>query len=177
MKIKGWKLIPLLVFMLLTGFLWRGLSLNPRALPSVQVGKALPNFQLPLLNQTQQQFSVKSLQGHIVLLNVWASWCSSCSDEQAFLLTLANQIPIYGLNYKDSPKEATQWLHDWGNPYKAVAEDAQGKVAIDLGVYGTPETFLIDQHGIIRHRHAGELTAQIWNREFAPLLQQLQKGA
>ena len=103
---------------------------------------------------------------------VWASWCDACREEQAFLLTLAQQkgIKLYGINYKDDPAKAQQWLVDWGNPYQAIGLDSKGKMALDLGVYGTPETYLLDRQGKILHRYAGSLTAEVWRREFLTLL-------
>lgn len=173
MKIIFWRLIPLGLFILLGAFFWRGLFLEPQTLPSVQLGKALPAFQLPRLG-TNQLFTPKLMRGQMVLLNVWASWCNTCFEEQAFLMELSRQgQAIYGLDYKDSRKAATRWLLDWGNPYKAIGEDRDGRVAMDLGVYGTPETFLIDPQGIIRHRHVGALDERVWKVEFLPLIHQM----
>lgn len=163
-------LIPVLLCGMLFIVFWRGLSLKPQELPSVQVGKVLPNFRVPTLNG--QTFSDQTLRGKVSIINVWASWCDACSQEQVFLFQLAQQegIPIYGLNYKDDASHARAWLHEWGNPYTLVAEDNSGHLGINLGVYGVPETFLIDEHGVILHRHAGLLTATIWEKEFKPLL-------
>lgn len=175
MKPLYWKLLPFLVFVLLAVFFLRGLSLNPRELPSVQIGKALPDFSLERLDNETTPFTPKSLKNQVALLNVWASWCASCSEEQVFLMTLAaDGIPIYGLNYKDDPSDAAKWLSEWGNPYKMIGEDLDGRVAIDLGVYGAPETFLIDQQGVIQYRHAGPLTEEIWQQAFVPRIQQLE---
>lgn len=169
MRINAWRLTPLLVFGLLVGFFWQGLSLNPQRLPMMQINKQLPFFQIPVLGQPHQQQTSTSLRGQFLLLNVWASWCAACSEEQVFLLELARSgIPIYGINYKDSPTDALKWLSEWGNPFQWVGEDPNGHVSIDLGVYGTPETFLIDPKGIIRYRHAGLLNAAVWKREFVP---------
>ena len=177
MRVNYWRLIPFMLFALLVGFFWRGLSLDPQNLPSAQLGKALPPFQLPILADKGVSFNSSTLKGQITLLNVWASWCTSCAQEQVFLLQLAREgVAIYGLNYKDSPQEATQWLGEWGNPYKTIAADQDGKVAIKLGVYGTPETFLIDKAGVIRYRHAGILTAAIWAHDFLPRIKKLEQG-
>ena len=164
-----WRLIPLVIFAGLSVFLWRGLSLDPQDLPSVQIGRRLPDFSLPVLGHKGQTLKFSSLNDNLFLLNVWASWCAACMEEQVFLLQLARDgIPIYGLNYKDSPKAALKWLRDWGNPFRQVGIDRKGKAAIDLGVYGAPETFLIDKQGIIRLRHVGILDEKIWKNEFLP---------
>ena len=178
MKTIPWRIIPFIVFMLLVTFFWRGLSLDPQHLPSVQLGKPLPLFRLPTVGEKQKELTSAALHGQIVLLNVWASWCAACTDEQLFLLQLARQgIVIYGLNYKDNPDDAKKWLAEWGNPYRLVGADVDGKVAIDLGVYGAPETFLVDKKGTIRYRHAGVLNAMIWQQEFLPLIKQLEQSA
>ncbi|WP_454784080.1 DsbE family thiol:disulfide interchange protein [Legionella sp. WA2024007413] len=174
MKKIGWKVIPIALFLLLCVFLWRGLSLNPHELPSVQLGKALPEFSLPQLQDPNSFFNSNQLRDQVLLLNVWASWCAACIDEQVFMLQLAREgIPIYGLNYKDKANDALRWLEQWGNPYKLIIQDQDGKVAIDLGVYGAPETFVVDKKGVIRYRHAGVLTQEVWLKEVLPLIKQL----
>ncbi|CEK10348.1 DsbE family thiol:disulfide interchange protein [Legionella hackeliae] len=174
---KLWRLAPLFAFVLLVVFLWRGLSLEPQTLPSAKIGQSLPAFQLTMLG-SEQLFSPQILQGQVSLLNVWASWCSACIDEQVFLMQLYREgVPIYGLNYKDDTKNATQWLKEWGNPYRAIGEDHEGTVAIDLGVYGAPETFLIDKNGVIRFRHVGILDEKSWKTEFLPRMKLLQEEA
>lgn len=175
MKLMHWRLIPLFVFALLVLFLWRGLSLDPQKLPSVQLGQRLPAFKLPVLGDSNHFFTQELFKGKVTLLNVWASWCAACIEEQAFLLQLSNHnVPIIGLNYKDESDKAKQWLADWGNPYQLIGEDQSGKVAIDLGVYGAPETFLIDKQGIIRFRHVGVLDERSWKDDFLPRIKQLQ---
>ncbi|MCW8407922.1 DsbE family thiol:disulfide interchange protein [Legionella sp. PATHC035] len=177
MKRIGWKVAPITLFLLLCIFLWRGLSLNPHELPSVQLGKSLPPFSLPQLNNPNSFFDSKQLRGQVVLLNVWASWCAACVEEQVLMLQLAREgIPIYGLNYKDQSVNALRWLEQWGNPYKLVIEDRDGKVAIDLGVYGAPETFVIDKQGIIRYRHVGIMTQKVWLKEILPLIKRLEQA-
>lgn len=164
-----WRLIPLFFFAGLSFFLWRGLSLEPQKLPSVQIGQMLPYFSIPILGSSSQKLTSRSLRNQVFLLNVWASWCSACVEEQVFLLQLAREgIPIYGLNYKDASTSAQKWLHEWGNPFRQVGVDRKGKVAIDLGVYGAPETFLIDAQGIIRLRHVGILDEKTWKHDFLP---------
>lgn len=176
MKSIGWKLIPVTLFLLLSFFLWRGLSLDPHKLPSVQLGKSVPVFTVPQLQNPEAAFSSSTLRQQVVLLNVWASWCEACVEEQVFMMQLAREgVSIYGLNYKDRSADALQWLAQWGNPYKLIGQDTEGKVAIDLGVYGAPETFVIDKQGIIRYRHVGIMTQDIWIKEIAPLIKQLEQ--
>ncbi|RUR15548.1 DsbE family thiol:disulfide interchange protein [Legionella sp. km535] len=176
MKTIGWKIIPVALFLLLSFFLWRGLSLDPHQLPSVQLGKAVPEFTLPQLQNPEETFSSNQLRNQVVLLNVWASWCAACVEEQVFMLQLAREgVPVYGLNYKDKSADALHWLEEWGNPYKQVFQDSEGKVAIDLGVYGAPETFVIDKRGIIRYRHVGIMNQEVWSKEILPLMKQLEQ--
>ena len=178
MKPPYWRLIPLLVFGVLAAFLWRGLSLDPQELPSVRIGKPLPFFQLKQVGSATQTeyFTPAVMRGQVALLNVWASWCEACTQEQVFLLQLAREgVAIYGLNYKDAPDDAIHWLSEWGNPYKRIGADESGRVGIDLGVYGAPETFLIDKAGIVRHRHVGVLNAQAWQTEFLPRIKRLEQ--
>ncbi len=178
MKKIGWKALPIIFFMVISIFLWRGLSLDPHHLPSVQVGKSLPEFNLPELENPTTMFQSSQVQGKVVLLNVWASWCAACVEEQVFLMQLAREgVSIYGLNYKDEPSNAIQWLKQWGNPYKNIISDSQGTVAIDLGVYGAPETFIIDKKGIIRYRHAGIMNQELWLKEMLPLMKGLERQA
>lgn len=160
-------LIPLGLFIGLLVLFAVGLRLNPREIPSPLIGKPVPEFTAPVLGQAAS-FSPAQLQGKVWLLNVWASWCSSCRQEHGVLLELARQqrVPLVGLNYKDTDAEAQQWLNA-GNPYQVVPVDAQGKIGIDLGVYGTPETFLIDRAGVVRAKHVGPLTLAVVNQWLA----------
>ena len=174
MRSIHWRMIPLIVFSMLVIFFGRGLFLDPHHLPSVQLGNSLPNFELPSLTGSTSIFTSKQMRGQITLLNVWASWCEACTQEQVFLLELAHQgIVIYGVNYKDNPDAARHWLTEWGNPYTGIGSDRDGHVAMDLGVYGAPETFLIDSNGVIRYRHVGILTANDWQQEFLPRIKTL----
>ncbi|PJD96898.1 MAG: DsbE family thiol:disulfide interchange protein [Legionella sp.] len=176
MNKRFWKALPIVLFLVLSLFLWRGLSLNPHELPSVQLGKPLPAFLLPQLNQPSVLMHSNELRGQVFLLNVWASWCAACIEEQVFLMQLARKgVLIYGLNYKDDATNARLWLKQWGNPYTQIMSDVSGKTAIDLGVYGAPETFLIDKKGIIRYRHAGIIDEALWQKEIAPLMQKLEQ--
>ncbi len=174
---KSWlRLLPLIIFIILAGFLWRGLSLDPHVIPSVKVGQKIPAFNLINL-AGGPAVKPKNWRGRIVLLNIWASWCAACEQEQANLMQLAKEgVEIYGLNYKDKPENARKWLQTWGNPYRAVGTDETGKIAINLGVYGAPETFLIDQKGIVRYRHVGLLTPGAWQEEFVPIIHGLEQS-
>jgi cytochrome c biogenesis protein CcmG/thiol:disulfide interchange protein DsbE len=177
MKTLYWRMMPLVIFASLVFFFWRGLSLDPQKLPSTQLGKSLPNFKLQMLG-AEKLFTPAAMQGKVALLNVFASWCAACVDEQVFLMKLSREsVPIYGLNYKDKTENVSRWLSEWGNPYLAIGEDKEGKVAIDLGVYGAPETFLIDKQSIIRYRHVGVINENIWKTDFLPRIQQLQGEA
>lgn len=171
MKRLRWRVLPFALFLLLALLLWRGLSLEPQKLPSVQIGQTLPRFSLALLDHPEHSLTNQRLPQRFVVLNIWASWCRACIEEQYFLTELASQgIYIIGINYKDTAEAAQQWLTEWGNPYQTIAQDPEGQLAIDLGVYGTPETFLVSDKGIIVYRHVGILDKDSWEREFVPRL-------
>jgi cytochrome c biogenesis protein CcmG/thiol:disulfide interchange protein DsbE len=171
-------LIPLGVFLVVAGFLVRGLFLNPREVPSPLIGKPAPSFQLAQLHEPGKTLSRDELKGQVWLLNVWASWCVSCREEHPLLVDLARQslVPIYGLNYKDRREEALGWLQQLGDPYAASIADLDGRVGIDYGVYGVPETFVIDKDGIIRHKHIGPITPDALNNRIIPLVKKLQQS-
>lgn len=158
-------------------FLWRGLSLDPHKLPSALLNKPVPSFRLTTLQNEYQFFTDKNLKGQVALLNVWASWCESCQEEHSTLLEIAhdNDVSLYGLDYKDTRAAAVTMLQQFGDPYKMVGFDGNGNVAIDWGVYGTPETFVIDKNGIIRYKYIGPLTDAVWVNELLPLIKDLQK--
>lgn len=168
-------LFPLAAFLLLTGFLAAGLGLKPRELPSPLVDRPAPAFDLPTLASEQRRMTPNDLRGRVWLLNVWASWCTACRDEHAAMVELAKSgtVPIYGLNYKDRPDEARGWLQRFGNPYVASLSDVDGRVGIDYGVYGVPETFVIDRDGVIRGKLVGPLTAESYRDVLQPLLRRL----
>ncbi|CUB06729.1 MULTISPECIES: DsbE family thiol:disulfide interchange protein [Marinomonas] len=168
--------LPLAVVIGLGFFLWRGLYLNPKELPSALIGKPVPQFELPWLEKPGQTLTQEALKGKVSLLNIWATWCPSCRTEHPFLMELAHRrgIPIYGVDYKDEVPAANRWLSDLGNPYVANVVDDKGSLGLDLGVYGAPETFIIDKRGVIRYRHAGPLNDAIWKRDLLPVFQQLQ---
>jgi cytochrome c biogenesis protein CcmG/thiol:disulfide interchange protein DsbE len=152
------RFMPLIIFAVLVALLAIGLTLNPRLVPSPLIGKPAPVFELPLLLK-QGSFSNKDLIGHVTLVNVWASWCYACRQEHETVKSLGRQgVRIIGLNYKDEPDDAKKWLERLGNPYQFIAADQTGRIAIDWGVYGAPETFLIDKSGIIRHKVIGPLS-------------------
>jgi cytochrome c biogenesis protein CcmG, thiol:disulfide interchange protein DsbE len=171
-------LLPLGVFALLVALLGVGLTLNPREVPSPLVGKPAPHFELPQLHEPAKTFSERDMQGKVWLLNVWASWCVSCREEHPVLLDLAKSgsVPILGLNYKDERKDGLAWLKTMGDPYRLSAYDLQGRVGIDYGVYGVPETYVIDKHGVIRYKRIGPVTREILKEKILPLVQELERG-
>lgn len=168
---------PLIAFVVLLAFLGIGLTLKPSEVPSPLIGKPVPEFTLPQLAQPEQTFSPKSMQGKVWLLNVWASWCAACLEEHPFILELAKSgvVPIIGLNYKDARSDAIDWLRRHGNAYQLSVSDIDGRVGIDYGVYGVPETFIIDKAGTIRYKHIGPITGDIVRNKILPLVQELQK--
>ena len=170
-------LIPLVLFLALVAFLAIGLGRDPREVPSPLINKPAPAFRLVELKDPSRSFSSEEMRGKVWLLNVWASWCIACRDEHPMLLELArrNAIPIYGLNYKDKPTDAISWLNELGDPYVLSVSDLDGRVGIDYGVYGAPETFLIDRDGVIRFKHIGPITPDVWTNKMVPLLAQLNK--
>ena len=174
MKLK--LFLPLAAFVVLAAVLGIGLTLNPREVPSPFIGKPAPAFSLPQLHQPQQTLAAADLKGQVWLLNVWASWCVACRVEHPLLVELSKQnaVPIYGLNYKDDPRNALEWLRQFGDPYTASLVDRDGRVGIDYGVYGVPETFVIDKAGVVRHKHIGPVTPEVWERDLLPLVRQLQ---
>ncbi len=169
-------LLPLGVFIVLVVFLAIGLGLNPREVPSPLINKPAPAFQLPQLHQPDKTFSQQDMQGKVWLLNVWASWCVSCREEHPVLMELAksNTVPIYGLNYKDKPDDALGWLKQFGDPYVLSITDRNGRVGIDYGVYGVPETFVIDKQGAIRYKQIGPVTPAALKDKILPLVKELQ---
>ena len=167
--------LPLAGFAALALLLGVGLGLKPREVPSPFIGKPAPAFSLPQLHQPQQQLAPGDMQGQVWLLNVWASWCAPCREEHPLLVDAARNklVPIIGLNYKDDPRNGDEWLRKLGDPYQAVAVDRDGKVGIDYGVYGVPETFVIDRDGIVRMKHIGPLTPEVWAKDLLPLVNRL----
>jgi cytochrome c biogenesis protein CcmG, thiol:disulfide interchange protein DsbE len=171
-------LLPLAVFIALLLFLGIGLRLNPREIPSPFIDKPAPAFTLMQLNEIDKTISPQDMLGKVWLLNVWASWCVSCRQEHPVLLDFSRQgvVPIIGLNYKDNREEGLAWLRQFGNPYQLSAFDAKGKVGIDYGVYGVPETFVIDKKGVIRHKHVGPVTLEVITEKLLPLIKELNRA-
>jgi cytochrome c biogenesis protein CcmG/thiol:disulfide interchange protein DsbE len=165
--------LPLLIFVVMSIFLFRGLSLDPQALPSALIDQPLPEFSLPVLGQ-ERLIQRQDIVGEAALLNVWATWCVSCRVEHPYLVQIgARGIPIYGINYKDEDAAAQRWLTDLGDPYRANIVDREGTLGLDLGVYGAPETYLVDANGVIRYRHVGVVDERVWQTILQPLYQQL----
>jgi len=176
MKRMWWFLIPLLAFAVLVFFLAKGLTKNPAYVPSPLVGKAAPSFELPQLHDPRERFAPEDLKGRVWLLNVWASWCVSCRAEHPVLIDFARthpDVPLIGLDYKDQRPDALAWLKQHGNPYVLSVSDTDGRVGIDYGVYGVPETYVIDQAGIIRYKHVGPLTPEVVQTLIDPMLKGL----
>ena len=171
-------LLPLLVFVLLAGFLAVGLKRDPREVPSPLIDKPAPAFSLPQLDAPDQQVSPKDLLGQVWLLNVWASWCVACRQEHPLLVEVskAGQVKLFGLNYKDKREDALGWLQQFGNPYLKSMSDTEGLVGIDYGVYGVPETFVIDKQGVIRYKQIGPVTPEALRDTLLPLVAKLEKS-
>jgi cytochrome c biogenesis protein CcmG/thiol:disulfide interchange protein DsbE len=167
--------IPLLIFVVLMGFLAVGLSLNPREIPSPLINKPAPAFSLPSLDAPEQKIATQDLRGKVWILNVWASWCVACRIEHPLLVEFSKTgaVPIYGLNYKDKRDDAIRWLGKFGNPYTRSLSDTDGLVGIDFGVYGVPETFVIDKAGVIRMKHIGPVTPEVLRDDILPLVRKL----
>ena len=168
-------LLPVVILLVLVVSLWRGLGLDPRHVPSPLVGKPLPAFSLPSLADPKTHLTPASLKGKPALLNVWATWCVGCRQEHDLLVEIARESghPIYGVNYKDPFAAALDWLKRLGDPYVSSGYDAEGSVGLDLGVYGLPETFIVDASGTIVFKHVGPLTREIWESQMRPLLETL----
>jgi cytochrome c biogenesis protein CcmG/thiol:disulfide interchange protein DsbE len=164
--------IPIGLFLVVSMFLYRGLDLNPRFIPSPMIGKPAPEFSLPSLRDPNVMIGTADMKGALNLMNVWGTWCVECRYEHDFLLQLSESsgIPIYGFNLNDQRESALQWLETLGNPYVDSAADEEGYVAVDWGIYGAPETFLIDASGTILHKHISPLSAAVWERDFMPVI-------
>ena len=177
MKALRWSL-PLAIFAVILAFLFVGLFRDPREVPSPLIGKPAPAFSLAQLHQPERTLSTDDMRGQVWLLNVWASWCVSCRVEHPLLVDLAkaNLVPVIGLNYKDRREDGLAWLAERGDPYKTSIVDADGRVGIDFGVYGVPETFVIDKAGIIRYKQIGPITVDALKDKILPLVRELQKS-
>jgi len=168
----------LAAFVALVVVLAVGLRLNPREVPSPLIGKPAPPFELPLLNEPDKRFSQKEMLGKVWIMNVWASWCPPCLVEHPVVTRIAKSglAPVVGLNYKDTRDEALPWLKRNGDPYQLIVFDASGRIGIDYGVYGVPETYVIDRKGVIRYKHIGPLTADVVQKKVEPLVKELNAG-
>lgn len=171
------RIIPLTLCAIVMLLLWRGLSLHPTEVPSPLINKAAPTFQLPNLFDQGKMVTNHDFLGHVTILNVWATWCEACAEEHSALLQLAQEehLILFGLDYKDDSSAAKKWLDENGNPFQLVAVDATGNASIDWGVYGTPETFVIDKKGIIRFKQLGPITRDAWLNDLQPLIQKLEQ--
>ena len=167
--------VPLLVFLLLVAVLYVGLHRDPREVPSPLIDKPAPMFALPRLDDPATRRSIEEMRGKVWLLNVWASWCAACRDEHPLLVDLAKSgtVRIYGLDYKDQREDALDWLRRFGNPYADALSDSDGRVGMDYGVYGVPETFVIDKAGVIRYKQIGPVTPEILRDKILPLVKKL----
>lgn len=170
-------LIPLAIFCVLLVFLAIGLTRDPREIPSPLIGKPAPVFAAPVLDGGGQQFAAKDMLGKVWLLNTWASWCVACRQEHPLLVELAKAkiLPIIGLDYKDQDADGLKWLSRYGNPYDIAVTDKDGRIGIDFGVYGVPESFLIDKTGLIRYKQIGPFTEEAIKDKLLPLVRELQK--
>lgn len=168
--------LPLIVFGFIAVAFAIGLTLDPREIPSVLIGKQTPEFDLPPVQGRTLGLSDKDLKGEVSLVNVWASWCQACRLEHPLLMDLASRdtFPIHGLNYKDKPDDAQEWLDGLGDPYTRTGADINGRVAIDWGVYGVPETFVVDKAGKIAYKHIGAINVQVLEKNILPLIKKLQ---
>jgi cytochrome c biogenesis protein CcmG/thiol:disulfide interchange protein DsbE len=179
MTVNKSLLIPLVVFVLLVIVLAFGFRLeDPHFLPSELIDKPFPEFQLRDLHDADRVITQNDLKGEVSLANVWATWCPNCRVEHPELLRISREenIPLYGINYNDNSPKAIAWLERLENPYEFNIVDDKGTLAIDLGVYGAPETFVIDTNGVIQYRHVGALTREIWDREISPVVELLRSG-
>jgi len=174
-----WKfIVPFALFMVLGAFLYVGLQRDPSYVPSPLIGKQAPEFSLPSLQDPAYPVSSADLKGRAWVFNVWGTWCVGCRQEHEVLVEIARQnaVPLIGLDWKDDNAAAQQWIRELGNPYAAIASDAEGRVAIDWGVYGAPETFLIGPDGTVLYKHIAPMTMEVWNKEFLPRIEAARTG-
>ena len=175
---KARYLIPLVLFFILIGFLVVGLNRDPHEVPSPLINKPAPLFTLPRLEQPDQTFSSTDFKGKVWILNAWASWCVACREEHPLLVEFSrtHRVPLVGLDYKDQRKDGMNYLRQHGNPYDLTVQDVDGRVGIDFGVYGVPETYLIDKNGVIRHKQIGPITPEALEKTILPLIEKLEKS-
>jgi len=166
--------VPLFIFAVLAGFFWRGLTLDPQAIPSALIDKSFPEFSMPRLQDETKIATKADLLGEYTLVNVWATWCVSCRVEHPYLNKLKEEgVRIVGLNYRDEAAAAREWLEDLGNPYEWNIFDPEGRLGIDLGVFGAPETYIVDKDGFIRYKHVGVVDQRVWDEKFLPIINAL----
>ena len=168
-------LLPLVLFIGLVAFLLVGLRRDPHEVPSPLINKAAPDFKLTQLREPNKTFSTQEMRGKVWVLNFWGTWCVACREEHPLLVEYAKSgvLPIYGVDYKDDRNAAMQMLAEEGNPYTLTASDPEGRTSIDYGVYGAPESYLIDRNGVIRFKQIGPITEEVWQKEFLPRARQL----
>ena len=167
---------PLFIFVVLGMFLFWGLNNDPTKLPSALLGKPMPKFELATLLNSDELKAEKDLVGNVSLLNVWATWCISCRVEHPYLMDIAKEgVHIFGVNYKDQRKEAVDWLGEFGNPYVFSLYDENGRLGLDLGVYGAPETYILDGQGVIQYKHVGVIDQRVWLEVLKPIVDQLKQ--
>lgn len=168
--------LPLLIFGVLGVAFAVGLTMNPRELPSTLIGKEAPQFDLPPVKGRELGLKTEDLKGQVSIVNVFASWCTECRREHPLFMRISREgtVPLFGLNYKDQPDDAANWLDTLGDPYTRTGADLNGRVAIDWGVYGVPETFIVDSDGRIVHKHIGATTEEVWQNEMLPIIKELQ---
>ena len=168
-------LLPLGLFAAVLVYFWIGLSLNPGKLPSTLIDRPVPEFDLPPVQGKEKGLTTEDLKGRVSLINVFGSWCAACRIEHPMLMHIAEaeDVPLFGLNWKDKPGAGAAWLERHGDPYTRVGDDAAGRTAIDLGVTGAPETFVVDRNGRIRYKHVGPITGEVWRETLRPLIEKL----
>jgi len=165
--------VPLILFIALVVLFAKGLKLDPTKMPSALIDQSVPEFNLPSLESEQRLLTRADLVGQVSLINVWGTWCPSCMHEHPYLMKLANQVPIIGVNYKDVRADANQWLQKLGNPYVVNVFDEKGTLGIDLGVFGAPETYVIDRQGMVRYKHVGVVNERVWQERLKPVVDRL----
>jgi cytochrome c biogenesis protein CcmG/thiol:disulfide interchange protein DsbE len=174
---RGRLFVPLVVFALIVGFGYAGFKLNdPHVLPSALLNKPFPEFSAPVLGAPDRTVSRRELLGAPVLVNVWATWCPTCKAEHEQLMSIhaSSDLRIVGVNYKDDPAQALRWLADYGNPYEFTLQDLDGSLGVELGVYGAPESFLLDATGVIVYKHVGDINPRVWRDEILPILERFE---
>lgn len=173
-KQRALLFIPIIVFAVLGLLFFRGLSLDPNDMPSALLNKPVPKFSLPRLENPSEMRTESIVQGKVTLLNVWATWCVTCRAEHEFLNQLQHQgIHIIGIDYNDQTADAQRWIAELGNPYDDIVVDAEGRLGLNLGVFGAPETYVVDKNGIIRYKHIGDLNQRVWDETVGPIVKSL----